>query len=103
VNQRSGFINNIDTAAGVISIIGLLVSCYFGISVMINRLNDFRGTSNIIRKRIDDANNRYLKTERDNNKRIGEKTHKYLDRQIVIFAISVFSIIILEGFHILRL
>jgi hypothetical protein len=87
----------------VVSIVGLLASCYYGISVMINRLNDFRSTVSTIRSRIDGERDNDLRAKRNENKKIGHLTHKYLDRQIVLFAISVLTIILIEGYHIIAL
>ena len=103
ITRRDGFISNIDASIGLASIAGLIFSCYFGVSVMINRLNDFRGTIDIIKRRIDGAKERELEEYRKSNSELGNATHKYLDRQVVLFAISSLGIILLEGFYILKL
>lgn len=86
--------NNIQKSLIWIGGVLTLISILLGILLIINRLEDFRLTANIARKR-ETGNRKDLIADRESSRKLGKKTWKFFVWQTSTFFIGFLSFLIL--------
>jgi len=76
------------------SCISILASICFGITVIINRLDDFKITAQIARKR-ETGNRDGIENDREESKEMGKRTWNYFITQVSTFLIGFLCLLIL--------
>ncbi|KIA99453.1 hypothetical protein OA93_04615 [Flavobacterium sp. KMS] len=96
--ETCGCLNNIQKFFICVCFMLIIISIILGFIVMLNRLDDFKLTAQIARKRETDQRNG-IEKDRTQAKELGKKTYSYFIWQVVTFLgafISGFIIVVVE-------